>query len=405
MMFRCTKGVTAGEQSNHTPCEQHLHTAVSRCSARLSQPRTPEDPKPACKLLISYITVLVLYLAAASSLVAQNASHATFDNAPIIIGQDTYAKAMDRLNDEYTFHDYASAMQDARIVLAFDPHEFRAYYYMALIEFSQNRPDDALRYANRALEFADGSFVRPVQALIASATAMQNAASMRDRALADQAAGLYSKAAGEFEQAYRTYPPSWSLGVAAANLYVALDDLPNAAFVMRKIAAGSDHDASYVAAQWLLDSNDLLQSTAQTLVDQANKLVEGDLLWKADQAQRQLALSDYAEALKASPRCEHYPVCTWILLDRVKLFNGDLEAIKSDMKMAASNNLVLYPSAFHYFHIRNNRLEEVYDGAWLPLLCDSSFVHYLRDVFGDDAARVADDTCLQVPASARGLRF
>ena len=322
-------------------------------------------------------------------------------DSPIVIGQDTYAKAMDRLSDEYTFHDYSFAMQDARVVLAFDPREFRAYYYMALIEFNQEHPESALRYAKSALPLAGGGHAQIVQHLIDSVNAMEESLRLRDLAVADQGSGLYAKAAAEFEQAYRISPSRWSLGAAAANLYVSLGDVPNAAFVLRSIATSADRDVSYVASEWLLDGKTRITETADGLVDRGNALVGGDLLWSADAAERESALQSYAEALKARPRCEATQVCPWILLDRVKAFNGDVEGVKNDLKTAAGNHLVMSPSTFVYFRYRDGRREEVYDGAWLPLLCDPPFAQFLRQVFGEDAARVADGTCHSVTTSPR----
>ena len=371
------------------PCEPN-HTASKHQAARPDIPQLLAGAKAmlgmslACAMLLMLTSFPVL---------------AEAQDSPIIIGQDNYTKAMDRLVDEYAFGDYTSAMRDAQIVLSFAPRDSRAYYYMALIELSREHPDEAIRDADRALRFSRAISAQSIQHLIASATAMADSLPLRDQAEADDASGLYAKAAREFERAYLIDPAKWSLGAAAANLYVALGDIPDSAYVMRRIAADDNPDASYIANRWLLESAELIQQASDSLTERANKLVEGDLLWKADRAARDLALSDYAEALKAQPQCKPYKVCAWMLLDRVKAFNGDAEAVKSDFKIAAASDLTIDADSFHYFHDRNGRREEVYDGAWVPLLCEPSFVHFLSDVFGNDAAISARDTCLQIPAA------
>lgn len=324
---------------------------------------------------------------------------------PKAMAQENYATLMNRVDNEYDNGDFASALNDAHTAVTINANDFRAHYYLGLIYLKLEHAQEALNEANTALPLATADAKPSVQKLADLATSMKKAIELRDQAASDESNGLRAKAAQEYETAYNNYPRWSSLGTSATDLYFALHDYPNAAVVMRKLAAGDNPQAAQHASKWLSDQANALSGLSENYIEAAGRLVGDDRLWQATPDELDEAVRDYTNAAKAAPDCtSQFSVCPWLRLARVLAYQMKTPDAENLLKEGGNWGLQIDKRTFHYkfqaAHVDgHSEVQGPPDRAWHAQVCDASFVQFLNDAFGGDAGRAASETCKELSAN------
>jgi hypothetical protein len=259
--------------------------------------------------------------------------------------------------------DAVSSLAAAQQALSVDANRYEAYYYSAYALYQQDSLADAGRYASEALRRASDQGTRDqIQTLINAIQRKPVFLAKIRQADAEVTQGVLARAADDYAAAWTGFKSRADIGVKAAELYLRVQQFPQAAAILNEIIAKPAADAATT------ERAVRLQNDAKPSFQQAYDFALADAGTRRQRNDLQGVIKDLTDASQLFPdRSEPY-----IQLSELYASQNDLAGVEQALRRGAISSRI---------DIRTLLDQPEFSS----LLGNQQFVGFLNSVFGPNA--------------------